>query len=990
MELPPTLTTDETLYGLISDRASSHPSAPALLGSAGDCLTYQQLNKIVDKARQELFNYQLGAQSRVAIVMPNGLEMALAVVSVMSSMTCVPLNPDYRQQEFQSYLKKINIDALILTPGEAVASKAAAEIGIPIIELKVDLQSASLTLAAKSKPILNGNGFKKVDSNDVALLLHTSGSTASPKVVPLTHRNLLVSAKNVADSLQLTSNDRSLNMLPLFHVGAIVDLILAPMTVGGSAVVTSDMSAMTFFSCLKKFQPSWYQGVPTMLQDLVSRAPGAINNSSLRFIRSVSSPLPVDVLKEVERHFDVPVIEIYGMTETSGLICSNPMPPAQRRQGSVGLVSGPAIKIIDSSGKVCAPDEQGEVLIAGENVMRGYESIGSVNEQFFIDGWFRSGDLGHVDEQGYLFLTGRIKEIINRGGEKISPREIDEAALQHPDIIAAAAFALPHKTLGEEVALAAVLSNKVINKQELRDFLSKRLSHHKVPKQLFFVDELPKGGSGKLLRHKLRELCVGTEEVFESVRLEQPETETAKMLCELWQDVIEVPQVSLHDNFFELGGDSLDAAMFVKALEAKEKITLPVSALFDAPTVAEFEQLLLRLRLKKKVKDGAYRHGDPMLTNLYAYLAWWRGYRLSDESMLIGQNILGSQPPLFWCFNGSKNLYRVAKVLGSDQPVYGMRTLWDIDGRGPENNARLADYYTKEILTIQSEGNYRLFGFCEGGKIMLHVAKNLQALGKTVSLLCLQDAFVPEQYEGSVALFFSKGGKYSAYSHYHQPEIGWRKYYSGNLYVSRIDCKHRELFFKPQSRRLMNQIKALLDREESGTSRKQIIGVTELAQLPLQHLTPEACLARLSLPRFLYIRPGKRKNLSVKITNASDTTWFESARSGITLADRWIKQSKVMPRSDGYAPLPSLKPGESVYINLHITAPKLLGFWQFEVDLVEQGIRRFHEVGSKPIRRVVLVFSLHGLMNFMRRLAGKINRELRNKFNKKGQGVSHV
>jgi acyl-CoA synthetase (AMP-forming)/AMP-acid ligase II len=341
-------------------------------------------------------------------------------------------------------------------------------------------------------------------TEDIALVLHTSGTTSRPKIVPLSHANVCASAVHISKSLLLTADDRCLNIMPLFHIHGLMAAVLASLAVGGNVYCTPGFNAMKVFGWLNEAQPTWYTAVPTMHQAILARAErnrGIVAKSNLRFIRSSSSSLPPNVMAELEKTFKCPVIESYGMTEAAHQMSSNPLPPNPRKAGSVGLPAGPEIAIMDNDGSLLANGSIGEIVIRGPNVSLGYEANPKANEAAFTHGWFRTGDQGQMDADGYLRITGRLKEIINRGGEKISPREVDEVLLQHPSVAQAVTFAIPDPKLGEEVGVAIVLKEgQTLDKQAVKDFASSKLASFKIPRTILFVDEIPKGATGKLVR----------------------------------------------------------------------------------------------------------------------------------------------------------------------------------------------------------------------------------------------------------------------------------------------------------------------------------------------------------------------------------------------------------------------------------------------------------------------------------------------------------
>jgi acyl-CoA synthetase (AMP-forming)/AMP-acid ligase II len=321
--------------------------------------------------------------------------------------------------------------------------------------------------------------------------------------VPLRQRNLAVSATNIRNALALTPADRCLNVMPLFHIHGLMAGLLSSMAAGASVVCSPGFDAFRFFAWMDETKPTWYTAVPTMHQLVLSRAEryeGRLKGR-LRFMRSSSAPMPPVVMERLEALFDAPLIEAYGMTEASHQMATNSLPPGRRRPGSVGRSAGIALGIMDAEGALLRPGERGEVAIKGESVMSGYENNPEANASAFSFGWFRTGDEGYLDEDRYLYLTGRLKELINRGGEKVSPREVDEVLLQHPAVAQAVAFAIPHERLGEDVGAAVVLADgAVAGERELREYAAQRLADFKVPRRIVIVPEVPKGPTGKVQR----------------------------------------------------------------------------------------------------------------------------------------------------------------------------------------------------------------------------------------------------------------------------------------------------------------------------------------------------------------------------------------------------------------------------------------------------------------------------------------------------------
>ncbi len=498
-------TTASTVAALLDAGA---PNAPALTAPGAVPLSYQALRRLSAETRTALNAQGIGRNDRVAIVLDNGPEIAAAFLCVTAGATAAPLNPVYRAEEFEFYLSDLNARILVIEQGKSSpAVDVAHKLGVPVVRLiPTPAQGAgSFTLEFPAGLNLPATGCPgPAAPEDIALVLHTSGTTSRPKIVPLAQRNVCASARNIRTTLYLTAADRALNIMPLFHIHGLIAGTLAPLSAGSEVCYTTGFNALKFFSWMAEVRPTWYTAVPTMHQGILSRAAkntDVIKANPLRFIRSSSSSLPPQVIKELEEVFGAPVIESYGMTEAAHQMSSNPLPPGTRKPGSVGIAAGPEVCVIDADGNPLPAGVPGEIGIRGENVTSGYENNPKANADAFTNGWFRTGDQGVLDADGYLTITGRLKEIINRGGEKISPREVDEVLLDHPSIQQCVTFAVPHDKLGEDVAAAVVLREGAqVSDKELREFVATRLSDFKVPRKILILAEIPKGATGKVQR----------------------------------------------------------------------------------------------------------------------------------------------------------------------------------------------------------------------------------------------------------------------------------------------------------------------------------------------------------------------------------------------------------------------------------------------------------------------------------------------------------
>ena len=475
-----------------------------VLPERGIRITYDSLRRQVAAAADVFASAGIGNAARVAMALPNGLETIVCFLGASVAGTSAPLNPAYRHDEFVFFLEDTDAKLLVLPPaGADEARRAAAERGVPILDADVDPEGT-----VRFFPASTGRTAGPPQPDDVALILHTSGTTGRPKRVPLRHRNLAVSAENIARTYQLTANDVAMTVMPLFHVHGLLASTLATLLTGGTMVVPEKFNPLSFWRTVRECRATWYSAVPTMHRLLLARAGDQrpMGAEHLRFIRSASAPLSLHTMEKLEHVFGAPVLEAYGMTEASHQIASNPLPPGVRRAQSVGLGTGVKISIMDTHGhhSHLGMGHAGEVVIQGPSIIDGYESNPEANATSFVDGWFRTGDQGIIDPDGYLRLLARLKDLINRGGEKIAPMEIGQVLLKHPAVAEAVCFGVPHPTWGEEVTAAVVLRAPV-PVAELLSFCRDHLADFKCPKKIHVVDAIPRTATGKIQRRALVE-----------------------------------------------------------------------------------------------------------------------------------------------------------------------------------------------------------------------------------------------------------------------------------------------------------------------------------------------------------------------------------------------------------------------------------------------------------------------------------------------------
>ncbi len=621
------------LHQILKFWAENAPDHLAIAAPERSPLSYGQLWQQINDLVIQFNSFGIGRNDRVAIALPNSPEMAVAFLASASCATCAPLNPGYKAPEFDFYLRDLQAKVLIVQTGiDSPAIAVAQNLNIPIVELTpiTDAPAGIFTLSPRqagnqsldqsspqspNQPLNQSlhpahQGFAAPE--DIALVLHTSGTTSRPKIVPLSHHNLCTSAANISATLQLTPGDRCLNVMPLFHIHGLIACLLSSLKAGGSVVCSPGFYAPKFFDWLKEFQPTWYSCVPTMHQGIMARSAAhqeLIDRTPLRFLRSSSAALAPAVMAEIEAVFKAPVIEAYGMTEAAHQMASNPLPPGQRKPGSVGLAAGPEVSIMDEVGNLLPLGAIGEIVIRGENVTAGYENNPTANATAYSNGWFRTGDQGYLDQDNYLFIKDRIKEIINRGGEKISPREVDEIIFSHPAIAQAVTFAMPHPQLGEEVAVAVVLHpDQSVTEREIQEFAAIHLADFKIPRRVIFLEEIPKGATGKLQRIGLAEklgltapavtktIASTASTMDQSTAFAPPqpslESNLEATLAEICRDVLRVESVGMGDNFFALGGDSLLAAQVINRVRSQLHRDLSIVSFWQHQTLGDMAKEL--------------------------------------------------------------------------------------------------------------------------------------------------------------------------------------------------------------------------------------------------------------------------------------------------------------------------------------------------------------------------------------------------------------
>jgi acyl-CoA synthetase (AMP-forming)/AMP-acid ligase II/acyl carrier protein len=601
----------DTVFEIISRQAAAAPHNIALRDHVERTITYHELLDCVGRFALALRLMGFHRKSRIGLVLPNGVDLAAAMLGISSASTCVPFNPAFREDEYRAYFGETRVDCLVTMKNfETKARSVAREKCIPIIDVS---DEGRMSLTAENRNILESEDMLRRTTNglppseyaapdDIALILLTSGSTGRSKKVPLMHSNVCASVADICRTLELSSADTCLCMWEQFHIGGLVDLLLAPIASGGSVVCAGRFDAALFYGLLRSSQRvTWFQGVPTTLYELFAYAKR--NNiepsgTSLRFIRSVASSLSPRLMQQIESLFGVPVLQTFGMTEAGPLITTNRLPPVKRVAGSVGQSCGPEIRIVSSDDEELSRGSIGEIAIRGANVISEYEDAPDANERAFRGGWFHTGDTGYLDDENFLYLTGRIKEMINRGGEKITPQEVDDVLLTHPSIAQAASFSIKHRTLGEDIAVAIVpRENHTISETDVRDYAAARLAYFKIPQKIFFLSTMPRDPIGKINRLSLSTFAESQLQArtdgLESRNRDRTELES--FLIRLWKVELDLDDVDPDTDFVSLGGDSLSSVRLLSAAETMLQVQIPEEDIAKCATVSGMAKVLVDL-----------------------------------------------------------------------------------------------------------------------------------------------------------------------------------------------------------------------------------------------------------------------------------------------------------------------------------------------------------------------------------------------------------
>lgn len=860
--------------------------------------------------RSALAGRGLQAGHRVILFMADRAEYPLFVMTLCRMASVVPADPTLTGSELQRLIAQTGADVVLTTAKDAPQGPLQVPVWTVDFHAGGHIEGADLGAAQAERP--------------AGLLLMTSGSTGTPKAVPLRWEALQISARNIAETLALGPADRAVHALPMFHVGALVDLFLAPLMAGGSVVFSAGRTPADLNRAVLQGGASWVQMVPTMLARCLEELPEKDRlkwGQNLRFLRSVSADLaPEKQLRSEQALGGLPIVQMYGMTETAGQICSNPVPPGERRYGSVGRAIGVQVGLFDSTGSPVPEGAEGEVCVRGSTVMQGYENMDK-SATFWGD-WLRTGDLGRLDADGFLSLTGRSKDVINRGGEKISPLEIERVALELDSVSEAACYPLPHPTLGEQVGLSVVpASGHAPSEADILTHLQTHLAAHKQPRHVAILQQFPRLGSGKVDR-----LALSGRRV-QAARPHADLSPTARIVAKAWQKALGSDVPAPEDDFFDAGGDSLSAAAFMVDLEKRLNRPVPPNLLFSAP---RFEDLVRGI---EGAAPSAQMAPAPMVKYLQKQMSAWKGQRMGRHSIIVAQRQYGALEPVFVATQGEHD--SITSVLDPDRPVYLMRTLRGLRFKNDTKTQELAKIYADEIDALQPDGPLNMIGFCEGARLLHYVGDILAQRGRAFGPFVSLDYLWPRVWPGGVLHVQSED-----YRAYRNPLPGLGYLTQGGAEVMHLRGRHNSSLSGPDMPALGQKIEDLLHGRHALGRPTPLKGPQDRAQL---------WRAKLNVRGARVFQAGQTVSLQVRVQNRSAHPWHPTPQSGLgVVVDAFNLDRHCRAHGVGFGALEtSVPPGGMAKVTVPVQMPDVRVPLQLRVAMCDAGICRFtHSPGG--------------------------------------------
>ncbi|MBU2937764.1 MULTISPECIES: AMP-binding protein [Pacificibacter] len=846
--------------------------AKTALSGPDASLSFDALSRVKAQVQSDLVERFARPPKRILGCLEDSVGSIIAMLACPEICDYMPINPKLTDHEILNLAKNGQADSVILASDKFDHfAPQLQRIGLDVLRWEPCFNAALTSAEAetlKPRSILQPNAPGR-------LILHTSGTTGAPKRVPIRVSSMMHSAKQIATFHELQADDIALNTLPTFHIGAVVDVLLAPFEKKGSVFLTTDRTAAGLHKTICDIRPTWVQLVPTILLHLIETLPPDMLRdigTSLRFVRNISAPVPPSLKTRAEELLGCPIIEMYGMTEAAGQIATNGRSAQDRRQGTVGRLFSTPVKLLDATGSEVSYGRSGEICISGPTVFEGYEGV--PRSEVFFDTWFRTGDMGVFDDDGFLSINGRLKEMINIGGEKVAPLEIETAALTHPNVTEAAAYALTHPSLGEVSGLTVAVRHP-IELSDLQTLLASELADFKLPRKILQVKELP-----RLPNAKVDRLRIAREAQNESVRTDEgseSQSPQDRKLAALWAQHLNSRMPNSEDDFFNMGGDSLSAITFLLELSKILGRDITPNQLFETPT---FGALCLAV---SNPNAGTAVTRPRAVKFVAEQMSGWPGQIVLKDGLFRGIGTVQNGTNLFWSCQSSDELDHVRESFGAKRPLYVVRSLFRMTGKSrftrkkrSENDFHaLASQLVNEIQLIQPQGPIALGGFCGGAQVMQHVARALQLAGRDIKLFISLDFWPTEPLRFPVVHGMSQSQRHSARATLRDIESPRNALHPMGCEIHHIETSHTWDIdkFRAQSKRICQH----LDSTEACLTRPDLSSGTWGFEDRARGV--KAKFQSVELPRFPIA--GTRVPFKVRVQNTSDKIWDRYDLSGL-------------------------------------------------------------------------------------------------------------
>lgn len=948
---------DKCIHQLFEEQVERTPNAVAVV-FGDEKLTYRQLNNRANQLAHYLQQLGVEPEVLVGICVERSFEMIVALLGVLKAGGAyVPIDPAYPSERIAYMLDDSQLPVLLAQEKMvALLPKHEAQV------VCLDSDWEKISKESERSPL------NSVSPENLAYLIYTSGSTGKPKGVQVPHQGLCNLAQAQIKLFDVQLDSCFLQFASISFDASIWEIVMA--LCGGATLCLGTQQRLQLGSplmqLLQEQKITHLVITPSALSALLP-----LELLDLQTIIAGGEASPLNLVSEWakgHRFFNA-----YGATETT--VCTT---VAECFEGMEVVPIGrpiynTQIYILDAYLQPVPIGVAGELHIGGVGVGRGYLNRPDLTKEKFIPNPFRNesasrlyktGDLARYLPDGNIEYLGRIDNQVKIRGFRIELGEIEAVLNQHPNILESLVIASEDISGDKRLVAYIVPTQKKIPTIEiLRHFLKQKLPNYMIPAFFVILEAFPLTPNGKIDNRALKapdQLRQTPENTYVA-----PQTGTEQKLGEIWAKVLGIDhEIGIHDNFFDLGGHSLLSVRLVAEIEKVFNQQLPLAALFQLSTIAELAPLL---EAEKTTAKSVQEISIPLLPppsldpeiyrQLLAYTAGWKGKRIAPNALMVGVNTEGSSQPLFWCVNGFGEIQQLAKYLGINQPIYGLRSGFQVNGFTQENITALASYYLQEILSVQPKGPYLIGGYCEGSRMAFEIAQQLQHCGEVITLLALIETPLvrpqPTPYPGRVALFFGCDSPLNPYQNFQWPEWGWRKFYPRGFSLDLIPGDHfyfrREAYLEIVAEKLQTRIQAA-----------QTLPTPEPVfphQISYDLLPDLAYQAQLSAPQFLSATPGEVMDIAVSVKNISPVVWRKSKQSGISLGNHWFFPNwKVVFWSDGRVALAEdLPPNAEVVLSLSVKVPEGVGEYILQLDLVEEGVIWFHQKGSKTTQVKVKV-----------------------------------